>query len=130
MSVELAFCKFKSEENVVEAVNLLLPVKVLLSIRSVEEAVESVAESVVPSHVRLLPIFTLPTGPSPLPFKIPVRVVEPVPPPLGNNVVTPSKGSAFLNETTKTEPRNISPETASITANDLVLILCPRIIGR
>jgi hypothetical protein len=43
-------------------------------------AAAALAESVVPSNVRLLPMTTLFIAPTPLPARIPPSVVEPVPP--------------------------------------------------
>lgn len=61
-------------------VNELTPLKVLLSERSVEEAEDTEAESVVPESVNPLPILRVLTGFIPLPIIIPFNVEEPVPP--------------------------------------------------
>ena len=63
---------------------ILIPwvfVQVLVSARSVEDAaVPASAARVVPSYVRPEPMRSVPTCDVPFPFKMPVSVVEPVPP--------------------------------------------------
>jgi len=67
-------------------VKLFMPVKVLLSVRRVDDADEPppVALSVVPVRVRFVPIFSVFKGEVPFPIRIPERVVDPVPPLIGN----------------------------------------------
>ena len=50
------------------------------------------AVSVVPVSVRLVPIISDFTEAAPSPIKIPVRVDDPVPPPIGKRMVAPTIG--------------------------------------
>ena len=73
-------------------VNLLVPtLKVLESVRSVEDAAVPFVLRVLPSKLRPVPISRVFTAPVPLPFRIPERVVEPVPPMLTASVLEAEK---------------------------------------
>lgn len=69
-------------------IKVFSPDQVFESERSVLEALEPpVAERVVPVSKRPEPTVSVFTGETPLPNKIPERVVDPVPPPVGKRVV-------------------------------------------
>ena len=71
----------ESEPIVTPPLNVLRPVNVFTSARSVEDAaVPASAESVVPLYVSPEPTINELTPPVPFPLRIPVSVVEPVPP--------------------------------------------------
>ena len=89
---------------------LRVPLKVLESVRSVEDAaVPASAESVVPSKVRPVPTRSVFTPAAPLPARIPESVVEPVPPYCAESVVDEVR-KPEESATTTPAPRTVSIE--------------------